>query len=79
MLGETNCQPVLKWGQNNTHIFLTMKLSHRWDSPPCLYTQKEHWSVINDSLEYVNVCVVSHQRLNFNLKFEFYQSVFNDY
>ena len=35
---KSTCEPVLKWAQNLTHIFVAAKLSHRWDSPPCLRT-----------------------------------------
>lgn len=36
--GKSTCEPVLKWAQNMTHLFVAAKLSHRWDSPPCLKT-----------------------------------------
>jgi hypothetical protein len=36
---ESTCEPVAKWGQNETHLFLSLKMSHRWDSPPCLNTK----------------------------------------
>lgn len=28
-------QPVIRWAQNLTHIFLNLRLSHRHDSPTC--------------------------------------------
>jgi hypothetical protein len=36
---ESTCEPVAKWGQNTTHLFVSLKMSHRWDSPPCLNTK----------------------------------------
>ena len=58
----------MKWGQNQTHVFITFKLSHRWDSPPCLNTQKESSRLEHDVFIYENVCVVSHQRIMFEVK-----------
>jgi hypothetical protein len=33
--------PVIKWAQNNTHILLNIKLSHRHDAPGCLDVTNE--------------------------------------
>lgn len=65
--GESKCPPVIKWSQNMTHLFISMKMSHRWDSPPCLTTQSETVNLSKDNFEYINVCVVSHHRITFNM------------
>lgn len=75
VLGESACEPVLKWGQNDTHLFISMKMSHRWDSPPCLSTKQEFSSLTNQTFEYVNICVVSHQKIRFETKFDFFSNV----
>lgn len=45
ILTRTTCEPVLKWAQNHTHVFIAAKLSHRWDSPPCLKSIREHYQL----------------------------------
>jgi hypothetical protein len=37
----TNLEPVVKWAQNHSHVFLSFKLSHRIDSPPCVNIKQE--------------------------------------
>lgn len=75
VLSESTCEPVTKWGQNESHIFLSMKMSHRWDSPPCLNTKKELSQLNNNTFEFTNICVVSHSKITFNLIVEFYEQV----
>lgn len=68
MLGTSTCEPVIKWAQNLTHLFIAVKLSHRWDSPPCSTTLKEAYSVINQTLRFNNVCLVSNEQITFEFK-----------
>lgn len=75
ILEESTCEPILKWSQNMSHIFITIKTSHRWDSPPCLYSKNQS-SYLNQSyFYYSNTCLVSHSRLNFELKMNLYRDV----
>lgn len=76
MLGTSETEPILKWGQNRTHLFISFKLSHRWDSPPCLYTQSEKSQLGTESFFYNNVCLVSHHKVSFKLNLSLYRSVF---
>jgi hypothetical protein len=41
ILGKSVCEPVVKWAQNQTHVMVAVKLSHRWDSPPCTNTLQQ--------------------------------------
>jgi len=75
ILGTSETEPILKWGQNRTHVFVTFKLSHRWDSPPCLYTQSQQSKLEQDAFFYNNVCLVSHQKVNFKVNLNLYKSV----
>jgi len=75
VLGESQTEPVLKWGQNMTHIFITFKLSHRWDSPPCLNSKSEGSEISSRSLFYINVCLVSHQKVTFKLDLDLYKTI----
>jgi hypothetical protein len=63
---------VIKWGQNESHIFISMKMSHRWDSPPCLNTKHEQSKLSNDSFQYINTCVVSHSKITFAFLIDLY-------
>ncbi len=56
-------------------MFITFKLSHRWDSPPCLYAQAQQSRLEEDAFFYNNVCVVSHQKVNFKVNLNLYRSV----
>ena len=56
-------------------MFITFKLSHRWDSPPCLYTQGQQSRLETDAFFYNNLCVVSHQKVNFKVNLNLYKSV----
>lgn len=56
-----------------SHIFINIKTSHRWDSPPCLNTKKESAFLNESLLEYENICVVSQQRLTFSLRINLYK------
>lgn len=62
---KSTCEPVLKWAQNLTHIFVAIKLSHRWDSPPCLNTVEEKYELLNSTLSFKNVCLVSRTEIKF--------------
>lgn len=75
VLTQSNCEPVVKWGQNLTHVFITMKMSHRWDSPPCLNTKEERSNLANNSFEYINLCLVSQSLITFTFSVEFYENV----
>lgn len=63
---KTTCEPVLKWAQNLTHIFVAAKLSHRWDSPPCLKSIQEKYELENSILSFINVCLVSNAEIKFH-------------
>ena len=64
---------MIKWGQNNSHVFINIKTSHRWDSPPCLNTKRETAFLNESLLEYVNICVVSQQKITFALRIQLYK------
>ena len=65
ILTKSTCEPVLKWAQNSSHIFVAAKLSHRWDSPPCLKTVREDYHLRNNTLVFINLCLVSNAELKF--------------
>jgi hypothetical protein len=75
VLGTSLAEPAIKWFQNKTHVFVTMKLSHRWDSPPCLNTQNYSSSLDSNILSYENNCLVSHQRVSFQAKLKLNKAV----
>jgi hypothetical protein len=52
-----------------------MKMSHRWDSPPCLHTKSETTNLNSSSFEYTNICLVSHQKITFKTSLNFYYDV----
>ena len=52
-----------------------MKMSHRWDSPPCLNTKSQVKTQTSQYFEYINVCVVSHQRMTFNTSLNLYYDI----
>lgn len=38
---QSTIEPFLCWAQNMTHILVSVKLSHRTDSPPCVNVKQE--------------------------------------
>ena len=48
-----------------THVFISAKLSHRWDSPPCVKTVSEDYRLNNSTITFINVCLVSNVELKF--------------
>ena len=75
VLERTTCEPTIKWAQNESHIFLTIKLSHRWDSPPCLNSLSQKSSIENDTLYYSNECMVGHSKITFETELKFKKEV----
>jgi hypothetical protein len=75
VLTKTRCEPVLKWAQNHTHIFLAIKLSHRWDSPPCLKSIHESYKLANSVFNFTNVCLVSKAEIRFEFSGKLYGRV----
>ena len=71
---KSTCEPVLKWAQNLSHIFVAVKLSHRWDSPPCLKTVEESYDLKNSTLFFNNVCLVSNTRITFGISSKLYKN-----
>ena len=66
---------MLKWGQNKSHIFLTLKTSHRWDSPPCLNTKSKHSELYHRNFTFLLVCHSSHIKITFSLYLDFHTFV----
>lgn len=38
---HSTIEPFLCWAQNMTHVLMSVKLSHRTDSPPCVNVKQE--------------------------------------
>ena len=45
--------PVHRWGQNDTHVLISVKFAHRWSSPGCLDTWNQTLSVYSSVSDYV--------------------------
>jgi len=56
-------------------VLVAFKLSHRWDSPPCTSTKHESFTFENNTLDYVNDCVVSRQKIHFKVNLQLWQHV----
>lgn len=72
---ESTCEPVAKWGQNTTHLFVSLKMSHRWDSPPCLNTKHQSTHSSGEHLNYTNVCLVANSKITFSFLLQFYDQI----
>lgn len=75
MQSESTVEPVAKWGQNETHLFLSLKMSHRWDSPPCLNTKRQNAFSSSSHFNYTNLCLVSNSKITFSFLLSFYDEV----
>lgn len=40
--------PVLKWGQSDSHVYIYLKLSHRFSSPGCIDVTSQPLFLINE-------------------------------
>jgi hypothetical protein len=74
-------QPVFKWGQSNSEVFIEIKLSHRFDAPGCLDTlsREDVHDVISltqgTSFRFSRKCVQANQPLLFELEFPLFQPI----
>lgn len=59
--------PVVKWAQNTTHIFVSVKLSHRHDAPGCLDVRNESMKMDNGTVNYTASGVSAGVPLNFEM------------
>lgn len=63
--------PVFKWGQSKTHIFLYVKLSHRFGSPGCLdVTTQPQFKLNNRNFSFEVECIQATQPLVFSIEFQ---------
>lgn len=44
--------PVMKWGQNYTHVLIYVKYAHRFDSPGCIDVWGHNLTLTNSTLKY---------------------------
>jgi hypothetical protein len=65
----------MKWAQSNETVLVAFKLSHRWDSPPCTDTKHELYTFENNTISYVNECVVSRQKIQYKVDLNLWQEV----
>jgi hypothetical protein len=69
--------PTLRWGQNESHVFLIWKLSHRWDAPPCTSTQSQSLSHHFQGFTFSEDCIMSGTHYHYELNVTLWRAVSN--
>ena len=70
--------PVMKWGQNYTHILIYVKYAHRFDSPGCLDVWGKQMQFESNALKFKAFGIQIDQPLEFRLDFPLFKEILAD-
>jgi len=67
--------PVLKWGQNYTHVLIYVKYAHRFDSPGCLDVWGRNLTLNKSHLNFRALGIQTDSPLEFVLDFPLFKNI----
>ena len=70
--------PVMKWGQNYTHVLIYVKYSHRFDTPGCLDVWAKNLTLQKTHFKFKALGIQSDHPLEFRLDFPLFKEIVPD-